>query len=358
MKENILVSIIIPMYNSEKYIEKTLQSLINQTYKNIEIIVVDDGSTDQSKKNVEAIAKTEKRIKYYFQKNSGAPIARNNGLSKANGEYVLFFDADDILLKNAIYDLTNNIIKNRTELDIVVGSYSIMDNLEKGIKTRHAKGVEYALDNTQNNDMSNKDVLLLAMFISPIPGTKLIRREFLIENKIVFKELKLAQDLNFYLQVIGHEPQIKVIKNIILLYRVSSGSISHTYDDRLLEIIKCFNYIEYQKFSLYLNNKNYYETVKYYHLALKICSVPRISDQITRKKVWNILYSYLKNVDEDLLIHELIDWKLKKRVEFASRNKKVYSSNLFTRLYLFVMKFQIKLRNRLEISSSKNITNY
>lgn len=96
MIEN-LVSVITPVYNSEKYIEKTILSVLNQTYKNLEIILVDDCSSDNSKEIISHLQKNDERVKYVkLDKNSGAAVARNTGLGAANGQFIAFIDSDDI----------------------------------------------------------------------------------------------------------------------------------------------------------------------------------------------------------------------------------------------------------------------
>ena len=91
------ISVIIPIYNSEKYLEECLDSILNQTLKDIEIICVDDGSTDNSLTILENYAQRDKRIQIFSQQNLHAGIARNHGLEKASGEYVHFMDSDDLL---------------------------------------------------------------------------------------------------------------------------------------------------------------------------------------------------------------------------------------------------------------------
>ena len=93
-----LVSIIIPVYNAEKYLKETLDSVITQTYKNWECIIVDDGSTDYSKNIALDFCRNDNRFNYYCQKNSGPSVARNYGVSNARGDYIQYLDADDVLL--------------------------------------------------------------------------------------------------------------------------------------------------------------------------------------------------------------------------------------------------------------------
>ena len=107
MKKN-KFSIIVPVYNVEKYIEKCLESILNQTYDNFEIIVINDGSTDNSKKILDNY-KTNKKIKIINQDNQGLSIARNNGLGAASGDYILFIDSDDYIEEELLSTLNKNI---------------------------------------------------------------------------------------------------------------------------------------------------------------------------------------------------------------------------------------------------------
>jgi len=97
-----MVSIIVPVYNSEKYIERCIVSVMKQTNPNWELIIVDDGSTDKSADIIDRIARNEKKIRYYYQNNSGAGMARNLGITKATGDYIAFLDSDDYLSKDYI----------------------------------------------------------------------------------------------------------------------------------------------------------------------------------------------------------------------------------------------------------------
>jgi glycosyltransferase involved in cell wall biosynthesis len=107
-----LISIVVPVYNSEKYLEKCLVSLINQTYKNIEIIVINDGSTDGSLDIAKQLAKRDSRVKVYSKKNGGLSSARNHGIEKASGEYIGFVDSDDYIDCNMYSYLYDALEKN------------------------------------------------------------------------------------------------------------------------------------------------------------------------------------------------------------------------------------------------------
>ena len=117
-----LVSIIIPVYNTEKYLSKCLESVINQTYKNLEIILINDGSTDKSKEICESFAKKDKRIQILNKENSGVSSARNHGMRLAKGQYIAFIDGDDYAEENYIEELLKNL--KQTESDCVLCGYN------------------------------------------------------------------------------------------------------------------------------------------------------------------------------------------------------------------------------------------
>lgn len=121
-----LVSVIIPVYNLEKYIENCLNSITAQTYKNIEIICIDDGSTDRSAEIIKNYAATDNRVKYFYQQNSGVSAARNRGLGEATGDYVMFVDGDDYLHYQAVDLLYESLVK--ADADIVCSHFKITEN--------------------------------------------------------------------------------------------------------------------------------------------------------------------------------------------------------------------------------------
>lgn len=124
---DLLVSIIIPVYNSEKYLRQCIDSCLKQTYENIEIILIDDGSIDSSLRICQEYANKDNRVKVMHQNNSGVSSARNKGLQKASGEYVFFLDSDDEICQNSIEFLVSDIKKYKA--DIVSAVYSTVDYL-------------------------------------------------------------------------------------------------------------------------------------------------------------------------------------------------------------------------------------
>ena len=112
------ISIIVPIYNTKKYIDRVVNCLINQTYHNLEIILVDDGSTDGSSMLCDKYKKKDNRIKVIHQKNSGVSVARNVGLKHATGEYIGFVDSDDYISLNMYETLYNNLINTNSDISV------------------------------------------------------------------------------------------------------------------------------------------------------------------------------------------------------------------------------------------------
>lgn len=129
MKSNPLISIVIPAYNASKYIADAVQSVLDQDYRPIEVIVVDDGSTDNTREVVERISSEE--VFYYYKENGGASSARNYGIERANGEYIRFVDADDILLPGSLSGQMKHALTLKDN-EISIGHY--LDNKDKECK--------------------------------------------------------------------------------------------------------------------------------------------------------------------------------------------------------------------------------
>ena len=119
-----LVTIVVPVYNTEKYLNRCISSLVNQSYQNIEILLVDDGSTDKSGEICDAWGAKDSRVYVIHKENEGAGIARNLGIEKAKGEYICFFDSDDYISKRTIEEAYERAYKNRAEI-IILGRYLV-----------------------------------------------------------------------------------------------------------------------------------------------------------------------------------------------------------------------------------------
>ena len=117
-EENFLVSIVVPVYNAEKYLEQCLNSIQNQTYKNFEVILVNDGSMDHSESICKSFVEGDSRFRYFLKSNGGASAARNFGLDHVRGDFITFIDADDWVDENHLEVLINNIKENNSDMAV------------------------------------------------------------------------------------------------------------------------------------------------------------------------------------------------------------------------------------------------
>lgn len=172
------ISVIIPVYNVENYLGECLDSILNQSFKNLEVICVNDGSTDNSLKILESHAKNDSRVKIISQENNGPGYARNVGLKYAKGEYVLFVDSDDFISNDSLNDLYNNAVSNNS--DLVLFDNQEFDETENTFKFYSYIPEDYFANVNYNhftfNYMDVKDTVLNRYYIA---ASKLFKREFL-----------------------------------------------------------------------------------------------------------------------------------------------------------------------------------
>ncbi|MDO4742207.1 MAG: glycosyltransferase [Candidatus Saccharibacteria bacterium] len=225
LEKNPKVSIIIPIYNTSKYLSKCLDRVINQTYHNLEIILIDDGSTDGSAQIINSYAKKDSRIKVIHQKNSGQSAARNAGLKIATGDYLNFIDSDDVVAKTFIEELLKPYLKNlNTSLTVCGLRYN-------WLKTKTFKDVYINNLRPRKKTESNKAYIL---YLLAIDGrlyssvNKLYKKEYL--NNLVFdKTLNFAEDTKFVLDYLNNTPNDSNISFIPkALYHYNYGTETST----------------------------------------------------------------------------------------------------------------------------------
>lgn len=220
------VSIILPIYNVADYLEKCFDSLVNQTLKDIEIICVDDCSTDNSAQIIQKYSKYDKRFVYYRQRrNQGPGAARNKGIKLAKGEYLMFLDPDD-WFENETCELAYNRIKSNNN-DIVLFNYNIYyeedGNIEyKDIYTEAFKDV---IDNHKirlYEDLANNYIKTASIWL------QIYNRDFIIKNKITYPNLYHAEDVPFYVKAMICADTVSFINKPLYNYRLRSDSLTRT----------------------------------------------------------------------------------------------------------------------------------
>ncbi len=253
------ITIIVPIYNVEKYLEECIKSIISQTYNNLEILLIDDGSTDDSAKICIKFEKQDKRIKYIYQNNSGVSVARNIGIKLAKGKYIAFVDGDDSLEQDMISSLYNLIINCQYPL-VMCGHY---------LYDSHQKQEQYIFSKSEMIDTNKrkKEILTKINYSLGVPWGKLYKKNFLIDNKIFFKEnLKRMQDTIFNLEVFELCGKFMYLKKPLYNYRFSQNSacnkFSPDFDDTSNKVLQSLK--EYlQKYNLWEDYKYIYYTKEF-----------------------------------------------------------------------------------------------
>lgn len=233
MKNNILMSIIIPVYNSEKYIEELLKSLLQQISMKHEIILINDGSTDGTSEICNKYDRLYSNINVIYQENGGPAKARNKGLKNANGEYILFVDSDDCIKENTI-KVIDSLIDN-SKNDLIIFGYECekyKNGIAKISKITH-KNRECKIDEFKKDFCKYMDGWYLSLITN-----KIYRRNIIIKNNILFDEtLKNSEDLLFNFSYIKFCEKISIVSNILYKYiKHNSESISSIYHNNLVEM--------------------------------------------------------------------------------------------------------------------------
>lgn len=241
-----IISIIVPIYKVEKELDRCVQSLLKQTYKNLEIILVDDGSPDRCPELCDQYALEDSRIYVIHKENGGLSDARNAGLKKATGEYILYVDSDDYIELDSCERLIN--AANRREVDIVVGN-AIMekpDGCEMMVHTATPAGQIYDAKNFI------KKAICAYQWYAPA-WLNMYRREYLLQNELYFKKGIYFEDVEMLPRVFLPAKRITCIEGVFYHYVIRENSIMTSEKDEkkkwdsiqiLREWKACFDTVE------------------------------------------------------------------------------------------------------------------
>jgi glycosyltransferase involved in cell wall biosynthesis len=242
-------SIIIPSYNVENYIAKCLQSVLGQSFINYEIIIVDDGSTDSSLKITQEISKNNPQIVIITQKNKGLGGARNTGIEKSTGQYLLFLDSDDWIKPTTLQKLNHTILNE--DSDIVVYGYEKVNE--------HGEVLTLRLFGKDLHTKEDCFKSILGHDISPMVCNKVYRRNLFIDHAITFKEKFLHEDIPITYKLFWHAEKISHIQESFYCWFIREGSITQTFTFKhILDLNTTFNEIR----EFLINNK----LVRDYHV--------------------------------------------------------------------------------------------
>lgn len=242
-----LISIIVPVYNVEKYLNECVMSLVNQTYKKIQILLIDDGSTDRSGDLCDELDKKYDNIHTYHKKNSGLGFTRNYGLKRSNGDYVTFVDSDDYLSKYAIQDLVDGLEEGRN--DTVIGGFTKVTDKgqslyieayqEKRIKKEKIYNIVFG---KMLGSSPNKHDILKPAVWNTLYSMNIIKKyslSFVSERELISEDI--VWDSDYY----KYSKSVKIITSVGYYYRFNPVSLSHTYMSNRFE--KSIYFFQYMK---------------------------------------------------------------------------------------------------------------
>lgn len=289
MKED-LISVIVPIYNVEKYIKKCVDSIIKQTYKNIEIILVDDGSPDECGKICDEYSIKDSRIIVVHKANGGLSDARNVGIDKANGKYICFIDSDDYIDDNYIELLYNAIKENNVE----ISQCGIKKITEDEV---FIENIGYKENNVKNSKQMLKD-LYITNWENIVVWNKMYLRELF--NDIRFPKGKIHEDEYTTYKILYKVNNVAIINDFLYNYRQNEKSImGKTFNIKRLDILEGLKQrIEFFKES---NEEELYElSIALYLQKIRECYINlkkyMNESKNIEKKLLNEYYLYSKNI--------------------------------------------------------------
>lgn len=306
-----LVSIIVPVYNVEQYLKECLDSILQQSYQNIELIIINDGSTDESKKVIIPFLSDE-RVKYIEQENKGLSGARNTGLKNATGKYIVFVDSDDYIEKNMLMEVV--FLMKTYNLDLVrFNADSFVDGLNETLKENN---YDFSHRLEENKLYKEESLDLNRRSFSSSVCLYLTTRELISKNQLAFYENVLHEDELFTTQVFLHTTRM-MYKNVSYYHRrYRSNSIMTDLSSEKKEQSFDSYRVLFNELEKMIKNNNYTETQKKF---------------IKRQMI--SIYSGLKN-------SRISDNKKKKVL------KKINSITIKDKLFLFLKKLATQLKSK------------
>ena len=270
------LSIIVPVYNVELYVRECIYSIINQTYRDLEIIIVDDGSTDNSPEIVDNLAQNNKRIRVIHQKNMGLPGARNTGIAAATGEYIGFIDSDDKIKPEMYKCLIMDIEKNNSDLSIC--------NFTRFNKVSNFENERYKNEVILYSPKNVCDYYSLALDSS---CNKLYKLEILKKNNIWFEDKSVVpqEDFYFLLKYLANIEKCSTVSESFYEYRIRKSSITNSKQPENLSQ-GCIRFVdlvgEYHKCNKILRDTKNFELYLLVEMMLAVIntSIPDSSNQI------------------------------------------------------------------------------
>ena len=333
-----LISVIVPVYISEKFIEQCIDSITNQTLKDIEILIINDGSKDNTLNIIESIAKSDSRIKILNQKNSGVSAARNNGISKSRGKYITFVDADDYIDKT----MYEKMYKKAEEFnsDIVICNVNDVLNGNKKVSLNLNEGIIDIRKLTESEFLSNEYFKL---------GTavwhKIFKRNLIKENKIKFTNYSevASEDTLFNYEAMLKAKRLYCIEEALYDYKINETSLTKSKSAKENMIKRCMNTVNIMSDFLSKNKiegENFIDYITYWEFinALSYVDELKVKLLVNSIKEYSKISTFNKAIKKIALSSELDKYFINHKGSYSIINTfsdKVFSLLCLCKLYYF-----------------------
>ena len=295
---DVKISVVLPVYNVANYLRKCLDSLVNQTFEDFEVICVNDGSTDLSLGILEGYALSDSRFKIISQENQGLSGARNTGIQHVQGEYVVFVDSDDWLEENALEELYNHV--KGFNSDITMFKFKFYDEKTSEFSEGPFSNLEVIDPTFYTGNFNYYDVLDIIFKISHAPFNKLYKTSFLRDLDAKFLYGSYYEDLEFFYKVFLKAKKVSVLPQFLYYYRLRNQSISTSGDEGSFDI---FNVLDSTKQTII--DANIYEEVKDEWLMFIIVNLKfvylRINDEFKNQYI-----KLMKEKYDDYSLNEVV----------------------------------------------------
>ena len=293
------ISVIIPAYNAADYLDEAISSIINQSFRDLEIICVDDGSTDNTLEILQSYASKDDRIHVFHQENQGADYATDNGISKSKGKYIYFMDADDILDLNALEEL-HNLIEEK-DLDFVIfKSMGYLQDTGEYIEINYSS-MPKLHECVGDSVFYWKDIGDTIFAISVTPWSKLYRRELIEKSRKEYHSTLIYHDNILFFKILFNSKRAFFYDKFLITHRIHSSSLVNSNNEKSVDIIETYNLI-IKTFMDYGHFEEYKEGL--YNRKVNLC---HYRYKLIRDEFKEFFFVEMKKDFEKIIGHERYD---------------------------------------------------
>lgn len=222
------ISVIIPVFNGERTLKRCVESILAQSLSDFELLLIDDGSTDNSGTICEEYVKADKRVRYIKKENGGPASVRNLGIREAKGDYIAFADSDDYMDTEAFSFMHQKALETNSDM-VICGCFI---ELGKAVQKNFCEEMELI------GEYGKKIIPLKSKDLLDAPWNKLYKTEFLRKTKVLMPEGEIFEDTAFHLELLKHSPKISVYSECFYHYVQNLGSITKKYNPEKLRLLK------------------------------------------------------------------------------------------------------------------------